>query len=402
MLLRSIAVPSLRRLALCTSVAVSLGAAVVACSQQIDKNSGGTSGHDAGDASVDTAPVDEGFTQPDVVVDTHLDPDAQCLRDPHTGVRLPPSILILFDRSASMADCPDPAVTSCPAADKWTEATSAIQQLMIGSAKDLRFGLKFFGTPDDSCTDADYAKPDVPIGPLSMTETQIDCWMGRASCFGITPVTPATYTEMAPALRGGISYLRALKADGQRIVVLITDGDPNSCDTANNQVADVIAAAANGWGGTPKVMTYVIGVPGATVSNLSQVAAAGNGKRTPSCVGGTLDPKLACHYQIGTGNVEGDLQNALYEITNKAKTCLFKIPAPTGDAATFDPAQVNVDLKASGTTTELVRDTKQLNGWDYTDGGTTITIFGAPCDTVLLDSTSEVDIVFGCPTKTPA
>jgi hypothetical protein len=63
---------------------------------------------------------------------------------------------------------------------------------------------------------------------------------------------------------------------------------------------------------------------------------------------------------------------------------------------------VNVDLTAGGTTTELVRDVTHSNGWDYTDGNTTITIFGASCDTVLYDNTSLVDIVFGCPTKTPA
>jgi hypothetical protein len=234
-----------------------------------------------------------------------------------------------------------------------------------------------------------------------MTMTQINCWTGRASCAGISPPSFSMYTEMAPALRGAIAYMRAVKVDGQRLVILITDGDPTACD-ATNQVADVITAAANGFGGTPKIATYVIGVPGSTVQNLSQVAAAGGGKRVPTCIGGTLDPLNACHYQIGAGNVQADLQKALYDITNKARTCLFKIPPSTGDAATFDPGQVNVDLTAGGTTTELVRDVTHTNGWDYTDGNTTITIFGASCDTVLYDNTSLVDIVFGCPTKTPA
>jgi hypothetical protein len=400
LLLRSIAVPLLRRLALSSSIALSLGAALVACANTEDKTSPKVV-HDAGDASVDTEPLDQGFVVPDTTPDTHFDPDAACLRDSHAGVRLPPNILILFDRSASMQLCPDPSVTSCPAEDKWTQATTAIQQLLLTQPKDLRVGLKFFGTTDDSCTDADYARPDVALGPLSMTMTQINCWTGRASCAGISPPSFSMYTEMAPALRGAIAYMRAVKVDGQRLVILITDGDPTACD-ATNQVADVITAAANGFGGTPKIATYVIGVPGSTVQNLSQVAAAGGGKRVPTCIGGTLDPLNACHYQIGAGNVQADLQKALYDITNKARTCLFKIPPSTGDAATFDPGQVNVDLTAGGTTTELVRDVTHTNGWDYTDGNTTITIFGASCDTVLYDNTSLVDIVFGCPTKTPA
>ena len=388
-----------RRIAIAASFALVVAASGGACAQHIDKSGAtGATDHDAGaDGALDT-----GFVLTDgAPTDTHLDPDATCLRDPEQSTRIPPSILILFDRSASMADCPDAAVTNCPGATKWAEATTAIEQLLLSLPKDLRFGIKFFGTNDDSCADADYAKPDVPIGPLSLTQVQIDCWLGAASCAGITPMKPLTLTEMAPALRGGIRYLRAIPADGARIVILITDGDPSNCD-ATNQVADVIAAAANGWGGTPKVRTYVIGVPGATVSNLSQIASAGNGKRTPSCVAGTLDPLQACEYQIGAGNVEADLQAALYDITNKARTCTFKIPPPSGDAAAFDPGQVNVDVTTAGTTTELPRDTTQTNGWDYTDGGDSVTIFGPTCDTILTDDTTTVDVVFGCPTKMPS
>jgi FlaG/FlaF family flagellin (archaellin) len=204
---------------------------------------------------------------------------------------------------------------------------------------------------------------------------------------------------MGPALRGGISYLKSLSATGQRIAILITDGDPTSCSSGNT-ITDVIAAAKAGYTGSPKVTTYAIGVPGSTVANLSQVAYAGGGKRIASCIANTSTVSQACHYQIGVASMQADLLKALNDITGKSLTCVFKLPTSTGDAG-VDLGAVNVDLTTSGGTSELGRDTSHTNGWDYTDGDTTITLYGPPCDAVMTDGTAKVDILLGCPTKTP-
>ncbi len=375
------------------------------CSAAGASKEGGGLGYDSG-SSVDQdgstgGGDDTGFVLGDsnVAQDTLLSPDGACAATSFAGVRVPPSMLLIFDQSLSMENCADGSYGSCPGADKWSAATSAVHDLISSVPQDLNVGIKFFGTLDDSCNDADYAKPDVAVGPLSTTQKPIDCWLGKQSCAGITAATPYTLTEMGPALRGGIGYLKGIKADGQRIAILITDGDPVNCDTGND-ITDVIAAASAGFNATPKVLTYVIGVPGSTIANLSQVASAGGGKRTPTCIANTTNAASACHYQIGTGNVQADLLAALNDITGKSLSCTFKVPAPTGDAG-VDPNNVNVDLTEGGTMTTLNKDTSHANGWDYTDGGTTITLYGPPCDSVLHDGTAKVDILLGCPTIQP-
>ncbi len=396
---------------LSSAVALCALVAITGCSAPgTDKNGNPFGGNDGGeDGSVpgDDGSVpgdDTGFVLGDTAVgqpDTHIELDAACASSSYNGVRIPPNILLIFDQSGSMSDCADGSFSPCSAGvpDKWTSATKALSALLAAAPADINIGIKFFGTPSDSCNDADYAKPDVPIGPLATTRNPIDCWLGLGtSCSGITPATPQTLTEMAPALRGGITYLKGIKADGPRIAILITDGDPTSC--SNNAISDVITAAGNGLSGTPKVITYAIGVPGSTIKNLSQVAAAGGGKRTPTCTANTTNANLACHYQIGTGNVQADLLKALNDITGKALSCVFKVPASSGDAG-VDLGAVNVNLTTGGTTTTLGKDTSHTSGWDYTDGNTTITLYGPACNTVLTDGTSKVDIILGCPTKIP-
>jgi hypothetical protein len=404
-------------------------AAVAGCGAGTDKGGPPPLGHDSGaaigdDASVAVSGDDADFVLPDSGSGgAHVDPDAACAATSFTGTRVPPSILLIFDQSGSMSSCPDPFAVSCAGKDKWSSATAAIHELLATVPHDLNVGIKFFSvmlpgtkacTSDsscasnelclggkcntESCSDADYVAPDVPVGPLSTTQTPIDCWLGKSTCPGVTAASPHTNTVMAPALRGGISYLKSLKADGQRIAILITDGDPTSCSA--NAISDVIAAAGNGFSGSPRVVTYAIGVPGSTIKNLSQVAAAGGGKRMPSCIANTTNASAACHYQIGTGNVQADLLAALNDITGKSLSCVFKVPAASGDAG-VDPGAVNVNLTSGGTTSTLTRDTSHANGWDYSDGGATITLYGAPCTTVLGSGSTKVDILLGCPTKLP-
>jgi hypothetical protein len=396
------------RLALTSALTLALVPSLADCSAGATKE-GSSLLPDGAQAGDDATSGDDGSTSDDTgwvlgdsngQTDTAIDPDAACAAQSYDGVRIPPNILLVFDQSGSMSDCADPSQFSCPGADKWASATTAVQQLLAAAPPDINIGIKFFGTVNDSCSDADYARPDVAIGPLSTTQKPIDCWLGKGTCPGITAASPQTLTEMAPAMRGGIAYLKSLKADGQRIAILITDGDPTNCD-ATNQISDVITAAANGYNGTPKVITYAIGVPGSTIANLSQVAAAGGGKRIPTCTANTSNASQACHYQIGTSNVQADLLKALNDITGKSLTCVFKVPASTADGGMADPNQVNVNLTVGGTTTTLGRDTTHQNGWDYTDGGSTITLYGQPCQTVLSNGTAKVDILLGCPTKGP-
>src|SRR6185436_16340322 len=71
---------------------------------------------------------------------------------------------------------------------------------------------------------------------------------------------PISDTPTQPALQGAIEYARQWKQQHQDhtvVVVLVTDGQPNTC---NSTVQAVAQAAANGAGNVPQIPTFVIGV----------------------------------------------------------------------------------------------------------------------------------------------
>jgi hypothetical protein len=377
-------------------------AAAPGCGDAVDKSgpstlkdSGGGGGDDTSIGPDDDSGIvldDSGGGQ----IDTKLDPDAACAASHTSGQRIPPNILLVFDHSGSMS-------TSETGGTRWAQATTAIAQFLNKVPTDLKFGLKLFeAVSGDTCKAATYAKPDVAIDTITNTGKPILCWIGKATgCAGITAASPSGLTPMMYAEQGAVQYMKAFTGEGAKVIILVTDGTPEDSCTPTSDVAGVVAAAANGKANS--VRTFVIGVPGGDVPALSQVAHAGGGDRIAGCnpTASTANG-TECHYQMksGTTTLTADLIKALDDITGKALTCTFKVPASSGDAG-VDLASVNVDLTTSTGTQSLARDTTHANGWDYTDGNTTITLYGPACDTVLKDGTAKVDILLGCPTITP-
>ncbi len=365
-----------------------LGTSVAACSGSVDGDAldlDGSSDPDGG-LVLDGGQFGDGLSAEVPLEDGHIDPDSACAAAAFDAKRIPPNLYLVFDHSGSMKE----TVTG---GTKWSGSLAAINALVDKSEDTLKVGLKLFPLLADakSCDAAAYAVPDVAVGPLATTRAPIKSVLAGASPNGNTP--------MAVALSSAVGYMHGLTTDGTRVVVLITDGDPNGCGT----LADVIAAANGGrTGPAPQVLTYVIGAPGGTVQNLSQVAAAGGGKRTPTCIPSTTDPTKACHYQIGDATFEKDLLLALEDIKGKILSCTFDVPAASADAGTVDPNKVNVDFTDGSGTHTLDKDPTHTSGWDYTDGGKTITVYGVDCDKLKSDPTVKVQLVFGCKTKGPS
>lgn len=127
----------------------------------------------------------------------------------------------------------------------------------------------------DSCVVSDYAKPKVPIAPLSQP--------GQISAIGgaIDAQLAEGGTPMTPALEGTLQYAKSKAVgSGHRVaVVLMTDGIPNTC-TGVDTTAAAASVAQTYSSGSPKIPTYVIGI--GTVGDAdwqptdwNQIAAAG-------------------------------------------------------------------------------------------------------------------------------
>src|SRR5205823_711503 len=135
-----------------------------------------------------------------------------------------------------------------------------------------------------------------------------------------------TSTPTSAALQGAIDHATAwATAHTQDVVIalLATDGDPTECDT---NLTNINAIAAKGANGTPKILTFVIGV-GSSLGALNGVAQAG----------GTQSAFIV----DTTQNVNQQFLDALNKIRGTALGCSYKIPIPS-NGGTPDYGSVNV------------------------------------------------------------
>jgi hypothetical protein len=206
------------------------------------------------------------------------------------------NMFIMMDKSVSMGcsvindTCDNATVGLQPLPTRWSAVTTAIDAFVNSpSSVGVGVGIGFFEGPD-FCGVASYAKPTVPIATLPGGASAISSALATNAPGGTTP------TE--PALAGAIEYAKAFTAtspDRPAVVVFVTDGMPNGC---NSTVAGAAAIAQAGYSGTPSITTYVVGL-GATAA-LDQIALAGSGGLE--------------HYFPASGDVSAALKTALETI----------------------------------------------------------------------------------------
>jgi len=233
---------------------------------------GGTSGSSGGDGGSCTAPVD---------------------------------MFVMFDRSGSMgADCKIGDTT----ASKWCRSVNALSGYFksAGSA-DQAAAIQFF--PLDNGSDALCATGDLyNVAALPTTDYQtlpspaFDALLNSTSPNKGGNTGGGTPTEAA--IRGLTRFTAANRRPGHvTIGVLITDGDPNGCDENLSHLSALLEAHHT----ATTIRTYVIGMQGATFSNLEQIAQGGNGPLHGDAVGPITD---ACgdgagpcrHWNVGDGD----------------------------------------------------------------------------------------------------
>jgi hypothetical protein len=304
------------------------------------------------------------------------------------GAQVPASILIVLDKSGSMA-----GLDGAP--DKWFPTVSALTTLTQTAPPELNLGLLPFpaddcnpasvGLTDGCCTDVSPA-PVVQVKPLATSGPEIVTWLNAN---GPTNGTPTLW-----ALKYGYNILKTLTTEGERFLLLVTDGAPNVAENlpligpVNQQcgvLEDMIAETAAASGEDPVVKTFVIGAPGSesAASFFGQIEEAGltapNG-----------------YFQIGSANYEADLQAALDAITGLVSDCVFALP----DGEDIDPNKVNVVIEtADGQEIEVFRDEAHVDGWDYTDASQDkIQLFGPACELYKSAAQNRITIILGCET----
>jgi hypothetical protein len=315
-----------------------------------------------------------------VTVDSAVQPptaDANCGSTRNPTSRLPPDLLLVFDRSGSMTQ--DPAtgrnctpVATCPS--KWNQATAAVGTAVASSQTTIRWGLKLFSS-GNGCDVMPGADVPIDLNTAPAITTALDV----ADPNGNTPTTAAVTL--------GGDYLASLTTPNARFIVLVTDGLPTCAngdgarDDSMAAIAAVAAQAARGYG------TFVIGVAtarGATgamaVATLTSMSTAGMHPR----------PGTPNYYEV---NNTAELVAALGDIGTQVASCTF--------ALTTQPPDVNnVVVVADGKTVPkgaLPTD----DGWTYGAGMMSVTLGGSYCQDVMTGVVSNVEVLFGCGGVTP-
>jgi len=184
----------------------------------------------------------------------------------------PPDFMVLIDRSGSMTGLV--GTTS-----KWSQATSAVNDLVSAFQGEMRFGLMMFPQAGTSCSGGGI---DVAVG--DNTSSAIAAALSAATPIGGTPI--------ASSLNNAVSAMSATS----KFVLLVTDGGETCGGDPISQVKALFGM---------QIKTYVIGFgSGVDAAQLNGMALAG----------GTALPATTKYYQADN---QAQLRYALEAIGNQ-------------------------------------------------------------------------------------
>jgi uncharacterized protein YegL len=270
--------------------------------------------------------------------DQQMGPDAACPAVHYTPTRITPSIELVLDRSGSMSST-DISPTRYEALHE--ALTGSMTAAVTATQSNVYFGLALFAADQTPC--------------LNLTGYTVPNDGNTPTASAITQVTADFAANPPPA-------------GSPPIILLATDGEPNSCtggDDNGASVAAVTAAYALG------IKTYIIGLAGVATDYLQEIADAGTGVLSGATYYTASDPT--------------QLANGINQVINGAMSCTLTIDG------TIDPSQA-----ASGTLT--------LNGMTLTYGtdwmlganGMSIQLLGTACTTLENSANPQIDASFPC------
>jgi hypothetical protein len=290
----------------------------------------------------------------------------------------PPDILIVQDKSLSMAQDATGADCNTPGCSKWSQVSAAIDSVVVATDTSVNWGLIFFGT-DNQCGVT--SRPVVPVGPM----------MGMQVQMAFATNQPSSYTPTASAVNSAVTYMKTVTGTNPKYLLLATDGLPNCGSTgrggnitADDSPAAEAAVAAAKAAGFP---TFVVGI--ATSSD--QMAT--NTLNTMAVNGGFPQSGAATQYYAVTDTAS--LQDALSKIVGMVASCtipLTNVPSNLSNVA--------VSAKdANGNPVKIDEDPN--NGWEYTDASkTVIQLHGTACNNLQSGSYSDFQFLYACAGET--
>jgi hypothetical protein len=282
--------------------------------------------------------------------------DANCPSVSFMATQVIPSVQLLIDRSGSMG-------TALPNTN--TTRYQAMHDALVGSngvvgqlqAK-AHFGASLYSS-DSPCPRL-YNTASRALNNFTQVKTLIE----SQSPNGNTP-TPGAIDQTVALFAANPAPMGS-----PPIIVLATDGLPNSCAGTDSQTDSVIAAK-NAY--TAGIRTFVLGIAGVNDGFLQAMANAGQGVQQ--------NQTNAKYY---TANSPAELQMAFQQIIGGVVSCELNING------TVDPEQAK-----GGSVTLNGMQLMYGTDWEVVNG-TTIRLLGQACETLKSSTNPQVQASFPC------
>lgn len=289
--------------------------------------------------------------------------DGECAEVNASVQQVTPTVILLLDQSGSMsAD-----LGSDSRWDAMVESLLNAETGLVGMNEDkINFGLSLFTS--DGGFNGGTCPQLTEVGAASFNFNNIENILLNAGPEGDTP-TGESLAAVAAALAADTTI------EGDKIIILATDGEPDTCDQPNPQQGQGVAVAAAEAAFADGIETRVISVgDDVGASHLQDMANAGRGL----VVGGSEN---ATYYQALDADA---LAGAFDDIIADAVSCTFTVEG-------------SVDL-AQACSGEVLLDGQALdcgNEWEMVDAST-LQLLGEACDTLKDGDNHEVDASWSC------
>ena len=328
-----------------------------------DFGGGGNAGRpDAGGGGADAGGGDRADAAPCAQVQVDLAP-------------VTPTVMMLVDRSGTMTD------PFGDADSRWDALYGTLMDPSTGVVARLegavRFGLATY-TARDSQNDG---QVEGACPRMNVVDPALDNYLAIEGVYG--GLAPLDETPTGAAIDAVVPALTAVQAEGPKILVLATDGEPDTCARPNPnghaqaRIAALLAVQAAHEAG---IETYVVSVGGEAVGNpqaeqhMHELANAGVGLAPDA------DPAAPLYVALEPDQ----LVDAFDEIIGGARSCTFMLEG-----------MVDEEHAAGGTVTLDGEELEYGSDWQLVDPRT-IELVGAACDAVLAGGEHEVEAYFTC------
>ena len=291
-----------------------------------------------------------------------------------------PTVLLLVDQSGSMN-------AMFGTSDRWITLRTALMDPGMGIVKNLqaqvRFGLTMFSGRDG----ADPCPTLTTVPPMLNNFMPIDTAYPAPAAGADTKTVLIDDTPTGESITAAAKILQAVTDPGPKVIVLATDGEPDTCadpdpDTdAGRTRAKEVALKATQDAFAMGVFTFYISV-GNEVSDMHATEMANVGQGFPR-----NDPMQRFY----RANDQAALADAFAKIVEGVRNCSFQL-----NGTVKDGGETEGTVKLDNNVLKL----NDPNGWRLSSP-TTVELTGTACEAVKDKNDHKVEAEFKCGTIVP-